>query len=96
MEAKLEAMKTIVAAFFVSCVVSLAQPTNVDPSTGMLQWPADGKITDTNLFAPISFTNSIGDFITDAIPARIVRELLPSDGHIHFKQIMAGAWTSRW
>lgn len=68
---RIGALKTIIAAFFASCVVSLAQPTNVDPSTGMPQWPADGKITDTNLLVPVSFTNSIGNFITDAIPARL-------------------------
>lgn len=64
-------MKTIIAAFFANCVVSLAQPTNVNPSTGRPQWPADGKITDTNFQMPVSFTNSIGDFIPDAIPARL-------------------------
>jgi hypothetical protein len=65
------ALKIIIAAFFASCVVSLAQPTNVDPSTGMPRWPADGKITDTNLLAPVSFTNSFGDLITNAIPVRL-------------------------
>jgi hypothetical protein len=37
----------------------------------MPRWPTDGKITDTNLRVPISFTNSLGDFITDAIPTRL-------------------------
>jgi ankyrin repeat protein len=46
-------------------------PTQIDPSTGRQRWPADGKITDTNLLVPVSFTNSIGEFITDAIPARL-------------------------
>jgi hypothetical protein len=45
--------------------------TQIDPSTGKQRWPADGKITDTNLLVPVSFTNSIGEFITDAIPARL-------------------------
>jgi hypothetical protein len=45
--------------------------TYIDPSTRKPRWPADGKITDTNLLVPVSFTNSIGEFIPDAIPARL-------------------------
>ena len=44
---------------------------NFDPSTRKPRWPVDGKITDTNLLVPVSFTNSIGEFIPDAIPARL-------------------------
>lgn len=54
-------MKTAIMFLLASCVISLAQ-TNTDSS---------GYVTNANLLAPFTLTNSVGDVITDAVLVKL-------------------------
>jgi hypothetical protein len=55
-------MKTIIVAILASCVVLLAQ-TNTDSS---------GYVTNANLLAPFTLTNSAGNVITNAVLVKLM------------------------